>query len=206
MAVSRRLRFEILRRDNHTCRYCGRTAPDVKLTVDHVHPVALGGKDDPSNLVAACADCNAGKTSIAPGSQLVADVSSDAVKWAAAVKEAAYWASIDRDVEMEAVEKIDAAWKVWGFTVECDGKPCRHHLPRSADWPDTVRRLHSLGLDTESMIDFVGKSMRRNGVANDEKWTYFCGCCWRAIDDLQEVAKDIVRANEQAEEWSKNGT
>ncbi|MEJ7724319.1 MAG: hypothetical protein WKF64_08445 [Ilumatobacteraceae bacterium] len=34
--ISRRLRFEILRRDGHTCRYCGARAPDVPLTVDHV--------------------------------------------------------------------------------------------------------------------------------------------------------------------------
>ena len=56
MAVSKRTRFEVLRRDNHTCRYCGQSAPDVKLTVDHVLPVALGGHDDPTNLVAACKD------------------------------------------------------------------------------------------------------------------------------------------------------
>lgn len=33
MAVSKRLRYEILRRDDHACRYCGDRAPDVKLTV-----------------------------------------------------------------------------------------------------------------------------------------------------------------------------
>lgn len=46
MAVSTRLRYEILRRDNHQCRYCGGTAPDVKLTIDHVIPETLGGNDD----------------------------------------------------------------------------------------------------------------------------------------------------------------
>ena len=55
MAVTKRMRFEILRRDNHACRYCGATAPDVKLAVDHVTPVALGGTDSPDNLVASCA-------------------------------------------------------------------------------------------------------------------------------------------------------
>lgn len=35
MPVSKRLRYEVLRRDSHTCRYCGGAAPDVKLTVDH---------------------------------------------------------------------------------------------------------------------------------------------------------------------------
>ncbi|MGC7224589.1 HNH endonuclease, partial [Mycobacteroides abscessus subsp. massiliense] len=43
MAVTKRLRYEVLRRDNYSCRYCGRSAPEVKLTVDHVVPVALGG-------------------------------------------------------------------------------------------------------------------------------------------------------------------
>ena len=57
MAVTKRMRFEILRRDNHACRYCGATAPDVKLVVDHVTPVALGGTDSPDNLVASCAAC-----------------------------------------------------------------------------------------------------------------------------------------------------
>lgn len=56
MAISKRLRFEVLRRDNHMCRYCGRGAPDVALTVDHVVPVALGGHSDPTNLVTACVD------------------------------------------------------------------------------------------------------------------------------------------------------
>ncbi len=62
MAVSKRTRFEVLRRDNFTCRYCRST--EGALTIDHVIPVALGGTDDPDNLVAACHDCNAGKGSI----------------------------------------------------------------------------------------------------------------------------------------------
>jgi 5-methylcytosine-specific restriction endonuclease McrA len=63
MAVSKRLRYEILRRDNHTCKYCGATAPTVPLRVDHVTPVALGGTDTPDNLVTSCEPCNSGKSS-----------------------------------------------------------------------------------------------------------------------------------------------
>lgn len=58
MAVSKRVRFRIFARDNFTCRYCGRSAPDVVLHIDHVHPVSRGGTDKESNLVTACADCN----------------------------------------------------------------------------------------------------------------------------------------------------
>lgn len=77
MAVSKRLRYEILRRDSHTCRYCGASAPDVPLRVDHVTPVALGGTDTPANLVTSCEPCNSGKTSTIEG--FVPDVPGDAV-------------------------------------------------------------------------------------------------------------------------------
>ena len=56
------LRFAVLSRDGFRCRYCGRSAPDVVLQVDHIVPVARGGGDDPANLVTACAECNVGKT------------------------------------------------------------------------------------------------------------------------------------------------
>ena len=41
MAVTKRTRYEVLRRDGHACRYCGQMAPDVKLAVDHVVPVDM---------------------------------------------------------------------------------------------------------------------------------------------------------------------
>jgi hypothetical protein len=55
------LRFEVLQRDNFTCRYCGRKAPEVKLHIDHVHPISEGGTNDIDNLVTACQECNSGK-------------------------------------------------------------------------------------------------------------------------------------------------
>lgn len=60
-SLSPRLRFEILKRDNHTCRYCGAKAPNVALHVDHVRPIANGGGNGLENLVTACSTCNAGK-------------------------------------------------------------------------------------------------------------------------------------------------
>lgn len=68
-------RYQVLHRDNFACRYCGRPAPTVELEVDHVTPRALGGSNDPSNLVTACVDCNSGKSATPPGPFLIADVS-----------------------------------------------------------------------------------------------------------------------------------
>jgi 5-methylcytosine-specific restriction endonuclease McrA len=55
-------RFEIFRRDNFTCKYCGRKAPEVKLEVDHAISWKEGGSSNPANLVTACMDCNRGKS------------------------------------------------------------------------------------------------------------------------------------------------
>jgi hypothetical protein len=56
------VRFDVFRRDNFTCVYCGASSPDVVLECDHKVPVAKGGKDDQENLVTACFDCNRGKS------------------------------------------------------------------------------------------------------------------------------------------------
>ena len=62
--ISKRLRFEILKRDKFRCIYCGRAAPDVILHVDHVVPVKSGGETEQLNLASACRDCNLGKAAV----------------------------------------------------------------------------------------------------------------------------------------------
>ena len=60
-SLSKKLRFEIFKRDQFTCQYCGQQPPDVVLEVDHIMPVSKGGDNDEMNLVTACFDCNRGK-------------------------------------------------------------------------------------------------------------------------------------------------
>lgn len=61
-SISQKIRFEVFKRDSFTCQYCGRKAPDVLLQVDHIKPVAKGGKNDVINLITSCFDCNSGKS------------------------------------------------------------------------------------------------------------------------------------------------
>lgn len=62
--ISARLRFATLAKCEFRCHYCGCRPQEVgQLVVDHVLPVAAGGKTEPSNLVAACVPCNMGKSS-----------------------------------------------------------------------------------------------------------------------------------------------
>lgn len=59
--MSAKLRFHVLRRDGFRCVYCGLTASQSELHVDHVVPVVDGGSDDIENLVTSCIECNLGK-------------------------------------------------------------------------------------------------------------------------------------------------
>lgn len=59
--LSKKIRFEVFKRDSFTCQYCGQKAPDVILEVDHITPVSKGGKNEILNLVTSCFDCNRGK-------------------------------------------------------------------------------------------------------------------------------------------------
>ena len=62
--ISKRMRFEILKRDSFTCQYCGKMPPDTTLHIDHINPVSKGGKNTMLNLVTSCADCNLGKSNV----------------------------------------------------------------------------------------------------------------------------------------------
>lgn len=56
-------RREVLRRDHHSCQYCGSTK---QLTLDHVIPVSKGGKHRWDNVVTACERCNQRKSDRTP--------------------------------------------------------------------------------------------------------------------------------------------
>ena len=57
-------RKNILKRDNHTCQYCG--IGSVPMTIDHIIPRQGGGEDSWYNLVAACVKCNTRKGNRTP--------------------------------------------------------------------------------------------------------------------------------------------
>lgn len=63
-SISKKIRFEVFKRDSFKCQYCGASAPDVLLQVDHIKPVAENGTNDIINLITACESCNNGKGKI----------------------------------------------------------------------------------------------------------------------------------------------
>ncbi len=48
------------------CHYCGRNFTPRLLTMDHIVPIARGGKTTKGNVVPCCKDCNTRKKSMLP--------------------------------------------------------------------------------------------------------------------------------------------
>lgn len=62
--MTKKLRDEILQRDNFTCKQCGNSIyrePNLLLEVDHIIPVSRGGKTVKENLQTLCWKCNRSK-------------------------------------------------------------------------------------------------------------------------------------------------
>lgn len=185
MAVSRRLRFEILRRDNHTCRYCGSAAPDVKLTVDHVTPVALGGSDDPTNLVTACAACNGGKSSMPADAPIVANVADDALRWAAAMQAAAEMQIREQAEYDDYAITFHTEWTAWTYS---GGKT----FPLPPAWPTTIHRFCEMGIELSLIRAAVDTTLSRDFVK--DRFSYFCGVVYKKHEQRQEIARALIES------------
>lgn len=48
------------------CHYCGQKISPKELTMDHIVPLARGGRSTKGNLVATCKECNNKKKTLLP--------------------------------------------------------------------------------------------------------------------------------------------
>jgi len=190
MPISKRTRYEVLRRDNHTCRYCGGTAPDAKLTVDHVTPVALGGSDSPDNLVAACRDCNYGKASTSPDAALVEDVKQTDLKWSAAIARVAQVRSTERRKRQAYIKAFRSDWDARTHGYRGDS------YPLAVNWETGVGRFYDLGVSIGDIKDCIRVATTSDRVHYSDAYRYFAGCAWRVVTQMQDAAKEVLTADE----------
>lgn len=174
MAVTKRTRFEVLRRDNYTCRYCRST--DGELTIDHVTPVALGGSDKPDNLVACCKDCNAGKSSASADSEVVAQVADDAVRWSNAIERAAAVLALRRTDLFAYIDAFDKAWD-------------SGYLP--SGYENSIEAIYKAGLPVAELVDSVYVASAARGIYTS-RFRYFCGVAWKRVREMQDIAAALL--------------
>lgn len=189
MAVSKRVRFEVMRRDGNACRYCGAMAPEAKLTIDHVMPTALGGSDDPGNLVTACRDCNAGKTSTSLAEHLVEDVTADAMRWSAAMRLAAEQLRAERESRVAEYAVLHKRWHEWTF--ESGGKTYFMNGCLPDNYIEKFDTYRDVGLTVDDLLDGV-RILESVRFTPKDPFAYFLGIMNNKAAELQTRARQIL--------------
>lgn len=169
-AISVKTRFDIFKRDEFTCQYCGAHPPKVVLHCDHIVAVANGGGNDEDNLITACDRCNLGK-----GARPLSDIPKSLE---ARAKETA-----------EREEQIRGYSEVMQLKRERIDNDCHDVALMFAsaygrdtirtEWLNSIKRfVIELGVDEtiEAMEIAIGR-----GVSEYQCFKYFCGVCWRKI-------------------------
>jgi hypothetical protein len=178
MAITKRTRFEILRRDNHTCQYCGEKAPDVVLHIDHVVPVALGGDDKPGNLVAACKDCNAGKSSIQPDSPLVQGLSAEAAAYALGMTDKMTRFRADLESLDDYADEFHEVWDRWTVQGEAIELP--------VDYRASLFRWMTMGVPVSIFELAIPPAHRKYNqtphMKQDAIFGYTAGVVWNMVN------------------------
>lgn len=170
VALSKRTRFEIFKRDGFRCVYCGSSPPAVLLEADHVIPVVDGGTNDQDNLVTACEGCNRGKgpVSLQVIPRSLADQATEVAEREAQI--AAHQAIL-----RERRERIeDEQWEI----VQALEGPSRDKYRR--DYLVSIKTfLERLGFD--SVLDAAEIARSKYPWGGRRLFLYFCGICWRRV-------------------------
>jgi hypothetical protein len=169
--ISKRTRFEVFKRDGFKCGYCGATPPGAFLEVDHINPVALGGDNDPNNLITACQDCNRGKAAVP-----LSAVPTSLAERAAEIEEREAQIAGYAEVAEAARERVEEdAWRV------------AEHLSPGATKGYPRDRLNGIRkfvkeLGVHNVLDAADMSLIRYR-SETQTFKYFCGICWNWIRD-----------------------
>ncbi len=170
-ALSKKTRFEVFKRDEFTCQYCGARPPQAVLNVDHINPVAEGGKNDIDNLVTACESCNAGK-----GARLLTSVPMSLKEKAALVAEKeAQLRGYNEILEAKRERIYEDAWRVANVHVERFGTDGIRK-----DYFASIKKFTET-LGVHDCVEAMEKAISRKWFGEDQAFRYFCGICWRKI-------------------------
>jgi hypothetical protein len=174
VALSKRTRFEVFKRDQFTCQYCGRKPPSIILHCDHILAVADGGGNEEMNLITSCSDCNLGKSDI-PLTRIPDSLSnSQSIEKEKFEQVKAYNKFLKEKNEqmMIAVASISERWVLLSGE---DPSKVRISAQHEASIRVFLRQL-----PTEKILECVDVAFASR-VSEYHRFRYFCGVCWHEI-------------------------
>jgi hypothetical protein len=63
------------------------------------------------------------------------------------------------------------------------------------DYRETIDRVLAAGLPAEDAVAMARVADAKSNV--QDRWAYFCGCCWNRVRKLQERASEIFAATKE---------
>lgn len=171
--ITKKLRFEIFKRDGFKCAYCGKEPPNTVLEIDHIEPVSKGGEDDINNYITACFDCNRGKSNVKLSKippQVIENLDTLREKEEQISEYRKFIKKIERreKKDIEDVAKVYSDYyKEWELTEKFKKRSVRMFLRQ---------------LPKHEVEDAMRLAIEKFPHYCDEDTTkYFCGICWRRI-------------------------
>jgi hypothetical protein len=170
--ISKRLRFEVFKRDGFVCQYCGSHPPDVVLEPDHIVPVCEGGPSIIENLVTACFDCNRGKAGV-PLTSVPRTLDQIALE----TQERELQIAGYREVMQARADRIED--DMWRVAEEL--KPGCMKSGMRRDWLRSIMMFNER-LPLHEVLDAADLAFSRKPTSSDGvRFRYFCGICWNKI-------------------------
>ena len=170
-SISKKLRFEVFKRDGFQCAYCGQSPPAVVLEIDHIKPISKGGGNDVDNLITACFDCNRGKRDI-PLDKIPSKLSENLEVLKLKEEQLSEYRKFINRIKRRERKDINDIDKIYSAAFE--DYALADHFKNSS-----LKKFLSL-LPKHEVEDAMSKAV---SVINDENKAikYFCGICWNKI-------------------------
>lgn len=181
MAITKKIRFEVFKRDGFKCAYCGKEPPLVVLEVDHIDPKSKGGKDEINNLLTACFDCNRGKRDVPltkiPG-QLIENIEVLQEKEDQLIAYRKFIKKIEKR-EMKDIEEVN--------NIYSDGYPGWQFNDKFKLSIKTFLRSLPKHIVIGAMTQAIAKFTANTPQNRDAATRYFCGICWNVIKNGERI-------------------
>lgn len=172
-SISKKLRFDVFKRDEFECQYCGAHPPSVILHVDHIHPVFDGGDNSIDNLITSCESCNLGK-----GKGLLTDVPESIKVKAKKIQESELQIKGYMDILSCKRERIES--ESWLIAAALSGvqRVERHGTVELLSIRRFLEKLHYF-----EVLDAANIAFSKFHYPTPKKFRYFCGVCWNKIKE-----------------------
>lgn len=170
-SMSKKLRFDVFKRDGFACQYCGAHPPQAILEPDHIKPVADGGTNDIDNLVTACFSCNRGK-----GARSLENVPQSLASKAAMVAESEAQLKGFQEVMEARRDRIEE--ELWRVAEVLD--PGSSDKGMSRDWTASIRKFNEK-LGVHAVLEAADVARSKFSYGGKRAFLYFCGVCWNLV-------------------------